>query len=127
MSGQRGTTLLEVVLAALLLGVAAAGLLGTVNQALTGIQSAREHARAVTHANSVLDGVLALPRLRAGQAWQGSADPTSGWKAVAEPMPLPNHPPGAGGLVEIQVEVWWLSGGQRRTLALEGYRREERR
>jgi len=126
-SGQRGTTLLEVVLATLLLGVAAAGLLGTVHRALAGVQAAREHSRAVTHANSVLDELLALPRLRAGQALQGSADATSGWQAVAEPLQLQNDRPGPAGLVEIQVEVWWLSGGQRKTLALEGYRREEAR
>ncbi len=127
MSGQRGTTLLEVVLATLLLGVAAAGLLGAVNRALAGVQAARDHSRAVTHANSVLDELLALPRLRVGQALQGSVDATSGWKAVAEPLQLPNDRSGTTGLIEVQVEVWWLSGGQRKTLTLEGYRREERR
>lgn len=126
MSGQRGTTLLEVVLATLLLGIAAAGLLGAVNRALAGIQAAREHSRAVTHANSVLEELLALPRLRAGQALQGSTDTTAGWRAATEPLHLQNDHPGTIGLVKIQVEVWWLSGDQRKTLALEGYRREER-
>lgn len=127
MNGRRGTTLLEVVLATLLLGVAAAGLLGTVNRALAGAQAAHEHSRAVTHANSVLDELLALPRLRAGQALQGSAGATSGWSAVAKPLRLQNQSPGTDGLIEIQVEVWWLSGGQRKMLALQGYRREETR
>ena len=127
MSGQRGTTLLEVVLATLLLGVAAAGLLGTVNRALAGARAAREHSRAVTNANSVLDELLALPRLRTGQALQGSTDATSGWRAVVEPLQPQNRHPGTAGLVEIQVEVWWLAGGQRKTLALAGYRHGETR
>lgn len=127
MTGQRGTTLLEVVLATLLLGVVAAGLLGTVNRALAGVQAAREHSRAVTYAKSVLDELLAQPRLQAGQALQGSTDATSGWKAVAKPLQLQNRRPGTFGLIEIQVEVWWLAGGQRKTLALAGYRRGETR
>lgn len=125
MRGQRGITLLEVALATVLLGVAATGLLGTINHALAGIRGVREHSQAVLRAKSVLEEILALPRLRAGQAFQGSGNDTSGWRASIEPLQPTSVRLEASGLVRIQVEVWWLSDDQRKSLNLEGYRRRE--
>ena len=124
MSGERGIGLLEVVLATVLLGVAAAGLLGTINSALGGVRASREHSRAVMRATSVLDELLARPQLQAGQALQGSVSATSGWRVAIEPLPERSNRLQATGLVKVQVQVWWLSDGQRKTLTLDGYRRE---
>lgn len=125
MRDQRGITLLEVALATVLLGVAATGLLGTINNALAGVRGAREHSQAVLRAKSVLEELLALPRLRAGQAFQGSGNDTSGWRASIEPLQPTSGRLEPSELVRIQVEVWWLSDDQRKTLKLEGYRRRE--
>ena len=124
MSGERGISLLEVVLATVLLGVSAAGLLGTINSALGGVRASREHSRAVMRATSVLDELLARPQLRAGQALQGSVGATSGWIAAIDPWPERGNRLQATGLVKVQVQVWWLSDGQRKTLTLDSYRRE---
>ena len=125
MSGQRGATLLEVVVATLLLGVAAVGMLGTVHQALAGIHAARQHSQAVMRASSALTELLALPRLQAGQALPGAAGAAAGWSAVTERWQPGDPRLGSPELVKVRVEAWWLSGGERKTLALQGYRRAE--
>lgn len=125
MSGERGITLLEVALATVLLGVVAAGLLGTINSAMGGVRASQEHSRAVMHATSVLDELLARPQLRAGQVLPGPASATSGWRAVIDPLPERSNRLQSTGLVKVRVQVWWLSDGQRKSLTLDGIRREE--
>ena len=47
-----------------------------------------------------------------------------GWRARVEPFEVPAKvPPGTPILERIGLEIWWMSGEQRRSVKLEGFRR----
>ncbi|MCX6632186.1 MAG: type II secretion system protein [Candidatus Solibacter sp.] len=130
MKGQRGFTLLEMIVATTIMGIAVAGLMSGISSSTRNAARLRDYDRVVQLARLRMNGLLADPRVPLNAPQDGVFDPAitggleCGWRAqvsVAEKMPFP----AAGDYVldRIQLEIWWMSGGQRRTFPLEGYRR----
>ena len=128
MSGKRGFTLLEMLVATTIMGIAVAGLMSGISSSTRNAARLRDYDRVVQLARLRMNSLLADPS--ANGSGDGLFDPAisggleCGWRAqvsVAEQMPAA----AAGDYVldHIQLEIWWTSGGQRRTFPLESYRR----
>ena len=126
----RGFTLLEMIVATTIMGIAIAGLLSGISGATRNAARLRDYDRVVQLARLRMNSLVTDPRAPLNVPQEGLFDPAitggleCGWRAqvsVAEKMLLP----AAGDYVldRIQLEIWWISGGQRRTFPLESYRR----
>lgn len=130
---RRGFTLLEVLVASTVMAVAVGTLLSALTTSLGNASRLTEHDRAAVQAQRVMDELLADPAIPLGQQIARNWTPAEsaipgGWTAQAEPFEmLPNLPPDKRGIERIVLEVWWMSGSQRRVFALEGYRIAPRR
>jgi general secretion pathway protein I len=129
-SSRAGFTLLEVLVATVIMGIAVAGLLVGLAQSAKSAARLANYDRAVMLARTKMNDLLldtSLPfdgnvdgQFDAGQA----GGIPSGWKAALKPYDVPpNAGPGTVILQDIALDVWWEppSGG-RRTMHLEGYR-----
>lgn len=125
MKGRLGFSLLEMVVATFLLGVAVVGLLGAIGNSLSGIATAREYDWAAMVAKSTMNELLTVQPLPLGGPLRGRLGDEAGWDALA--TPLPDYGTDARGrqLVRIRLEVWWDSAGERKQVGLEGIRRLE--
>jgi general secretion pathway protein I len=127
---RRGFTLLEMIVATTIMGVAVIGLLSGIASTTRNAARLRDYDRVVQVARLRMNSLLTDPPGPGHALQQGLFDPAitggleCGWRAqvsVAEKTPTP----GAGDYVleRIQLEIWWMSGGQRRSFPLDGYRR----
>ena len=130
MKGKRGFTLLEMIVATTIMGIAVAGLMSGISSSTRNAARLRDYDRVVQLARLRMNSLLSDPPAPGHAMQQGLFDPAitggleCGWRAqvsVAEKSPTP----GAGDYVfeRIQLEIWWMSGGQRRSFPLDGYRR----
>jgi general secretion pathway protein I len=126
----RGFTLLEVLVATAIMGIAVAGLLNTISGAARNASRLTEYDRAVLLAQSKMDELLAEPKLARNVPMSGDFDAvrTGGvpcsWRAVIQPF---ETTPGAGSgmwVVDgIELEIDWMDGGTKHSFSLEGFRR----
>ena len=126
---RRGFTLLEMMVATLIMGIAVVGLLSGISGATRNAARVGDADRAVLLARAKMDELLldrALPR---GAVVQGGIEPAllggrgGGWNARV--TPFENPPilvPGVQAIDRIELEIWWVAGEQRRTFRLDGYR-----
>lgn len=123
MKNQHGFSLLEMAVASLLLGLAAAGLLGLIADSLDAIRTAREYERAVGVAKSTLNEILTQNPPPLGEGIRGIDGGRFAWLARAESVE--GFERGAKGdeFLRVRLVVWWDSEGKRKTIALDGYRR----
>jgi general secretion pathway protein I len=133
-SRSRGFTLLEVLVATVLMGVAVAGLLGALRASLNNAARLVESERAAALARRQMDELLAMRLLPKGVPLEGRFTPEetggaeAGWRAVVRPfegmtvVPGTVPPVGSRILDRIQMEVWWNSGQARRSFTLTAYR-----
>ncbi len=130
MTGKRGFTLLEMIVATTIMGIAVAGLMSGISSSTRNAARLRDYDRVVQLARLRMNSLLTDSSPPGHAMQQGLFDPAitggleCGWRAqvsVAEKSPSP----GAGDYVfeRIQLEIWWMSGGQRRSFPLNGYRR----
>ena len=124
---RRGFTLLEMIVATLVMGVAVVGMLAGLAGAARNAARVRDYDRVVELARLQMNELLASPT---GAGGAGRFDPAvtggldAGWQArVSQFAAAPNPEPGQFALDRIELEVWWTSGSQRRTLTLDTYRR----
>jgi general secretion pathway protein I len=123
-SPNAGFTLLEVIVATALMGIAVVGLLSLVSQSVGNAARVRQYDRAAMLARTQMDALLTMTPLPVGRRLEGDFDSASGWEAVAEPWEVPGGAqPGASMLVRIALTVWWRAEGRRHTVALDGFRR----
>jgi general secretion pathway protein I len=127
---ERGYTLLEVLVATALMGIAVAGVLSALSATARNAARVNESDLAVRLARQKMDELLLDPRLPYQTPLEGRWDERligtrAGWRAVVRPFEaLPGSGPMSPVLESIVLEVWWMSGpAQRRTLQIEGYRR----
>jgi general secretion pathway protein I len=129
-TGKRGFTLLEMIVATTIMGIAVAGLMSGISSSTRNAARLRDYDRVVQLARLRMNSLLTDPPVPGHVMQQGLFDPAiaggleCGWRAqasVAEKTPNP----GVGDYIleRIQLEIWWMSGGQRRSFPLDGYRR----
>lgn len=122
-SRQSGFTLLEMIVATALMGMAIVGLLSLVTQSLSNASRVREYDRAAMLARSKMSELLTVTPLPLAQPLEGAFDGASGWTARLDPFEVVGQPGlGRPMLTRIQLTVWWVSNGQRRSIDLESYR-----
>ena len=127
---QRGFTLLEVLVAAVIMGIAVAGLMGGLATSTRNAARLSQYDRATLLARQKMDELLVATELRRGQPMQGSFDPALtggepiGWSAIVQPFETaPGAGPGQWVLDRIQLQIWWMDGATRHEFSLEGFRR----
>ena len=131
MRARRGFTLLEMLVATTIMGIAVAGLMSGISSSTRNAARLRDYDRVVQLARLRMNTLLADP----SAPRQGIFDPAitggleCGWTAqvsmVESAAGAPN--PGDWVLDHVQLEIWWMSGAARRTFMLESYRRRKLR
>ncbi len=128
MKSERGYTLLEVLVATVIMAVAVVGLLSNLSTSLSNASRLTDYGRARLLAKRTMDELLTQPSLPKGADIQGAWNPETtglegGWRARVVPFQrAPHAAPGQIALDRIEVEVWWMAAGRRRTLRLAAYR-----
>ena len=121
---KRGFTLLEVMVATLIMGIAVVGVLSALSTSVRAASRLTAYDRAVMLSHSKMDELLTDRQVPFGASLAGNFDDTSGWTAQFTPdSTLPGAPPGSRCLERVQLVVWWMDGAQRQTFPLDGYRR----
>ena len=127
---QRGFTLLEALVATMIMGVAIAGILDALAASSRNVSRLTQADRAVVLARAKMDELLvndALPRNQYVDGIFSGAEAgaiNTGWRAKVTPI---EAAPGALDLNwvidRVELEIWWMDGATRRSFSLEGYRR----
>jgi general secretion pathway protein I len=127
---ERGFTLLEVLVATLIMGIAVSGILSGLAGAARNAARLSEYDRATILAKGKMDELLINRALPRNQTLEGAFDPSltagvqAGWRARVAPFEAaPGTGPGSPGIDRVELEVWWMSGETRRSFNLEGFRR----
>ena len=124
MRNQRGFTLLEVLVATLIMGIAVTGVLNGLGNASRNASRLTQYDRASLFARQKMDELLVDHTVHRGIPIDGFIDANSGWRAEVVPF---EAPPGAGAgqwvVDRVQLEVWWMDSGTRHSFNLEGFRR----
>ena len=127
---RKGFSLLEVLVATVVMGIAVTGLIVGLSQSVKNASRLADYDRAAMLARTKMNDLLLdvnLPFEGSVQGAFGAAETSvlSGWTAVLKPFDLPpDAGPGNMILQQIALQVWWQPpAGTRRNLQLEGYRR----
>ncbi len=125
-----GFTLLEVLVATLIMGVAVTALLANLSTSLRNASKLTDYDRAAVIAHTRMNELLLNENLPVNTPIQGQLDPAvtgwpaSGWIAqVSVFEKTPGAAPGQRALERIGLEIWWETPGRRRNFRLEGFRR----
>jgi prepilin-type N-terminal cleavage/methylation domain-containing protein len=127
---QRGFTLLEALVATMIMGIAVAGILNALAASSRNVIRLTQADRAVLLARTKMDELLVNDGLPRGAALEGRFDAAqagamdAGWRARVTPIEA------KPGLVDlnwvidrIELEIWWMDGATRHSFSLESYRR----
>ena len=128
-SQQRGFTLLEMLVATLIMGMAVIGLMAEITASMRNASRVTNRDRAALLARSKMDELLLDPLFPLDTPVEGAFDRSltggveGGWRARLTRFEMPPNPaPGQQTLDRMSLEIWWMAGGERRTFALGGYR-----
>ncbi len=122
---KRGFTLLEVMVATVIMAIAITGLLSALSGSLRNAAKLTDYDQATLLGREKMDELLALKKVPRFQTFQGQFEGrNAGWRARVTPYEtVPNPAPGYFVLDRIELEVWWMSADKRRTFTMEGFRR----
>ncbi len=129
-SRQSGFTLLEVLVATVIMGIAVAGLIAGLSQSVKNASRLTDYDRAAMLARTKMNDLLLDVNLPFDGSVQGEFDRDqsggvpAGWRATMRPFDVPPKAgPGTTILQRIALEIWWQpEGGTRRTIELASYR-----
>jgi general secretion pathway protein I len=129
-----GFTLLEVLVATLIMAIAVTGLLSALSTSMRNASRLTDYDRAMLMARQKMDELLLDKKLAIGQPIHGTWDAgvTGGeameWRAVVTPFDRPQHyGPGSAILERVELQIGWNRGDAPRTFSLEGFRRNFQR
>ena len=124
-----GFTLLEVLVATLIMAIAVTGLLSNLTASLSNAARLTDADRAALMARRKMDELLSERLLPMGVPLEGpfqrdqASGLEAGWRALVMPFEAAMPPSPGGPLIQrVELEVWFNRGGRRRTYRLEGYK-----
>ena len=130
MISRRGFTLLEVMVATTIMGIAVVTLMSGLSTSVRNATRLTDYDRAALLARAKMDSLLVDPKLPQRVVLEESFDPVllggarGGWRAQVTPFETgPGAGPGSPSLDRVQLEIWWMSADRRRSFSLEGFRR----
>lgn len=125
MNRRAGFTLLEVMVATLIMGIAVVSLLSSIGSSMRNASRLTAYDRAVMLSRTKMDEILVDHRIPTGSTLEGKFDEETGWRAYLSPFETAAvAAPGTPMLERVQLEIWWLTpNGERHTFPVEGYRR----
>ena len=130
---RRGFTLLEMMVATTIMSIAVVGMLSGLAASTRNAARLRDYDRVAQLARLQMNNLLTDPMFRGTAALSGTWDPSitggleAGWQARSENFETspPAHKPMVNEMVldRVVLNVWWMSGGNRRTFTMETMRR----
>lgn len=119
------------IVATTIMGIAVAGLMSGISSSTRNAARLRDYDRVVQLARLRMNALLTEPRVVLNAPQEGLFDPAitggleCGWRARVSVAEKAAPTPAVADYVldRIQLEIWWMSSGQRRAFALESYRR----
>jgi len=128
-SQQRGFTLLEMLVATLIMGIAVIGLMAEITASMRNASRVTNRDRAALLARAKMDELLLDAEFPFDTLVQGAFDRSltggveGGWRARLTRFEMPPSPAvGQQSLDRMSLEIWWMANSERRTFALSGYR-----
>jgi general secretion pathway protein I len=126
-----GFTLLEVLVATAIMGIAIAGVMSGLAQSSRNAARLTQYDRATLLAQQKMNELLVNDSLSRKTPVEGLFPITqaggipAGWRARVLPFETASGQlgPGAWVLDRVELEIWWMDGPTRRTFSLDGYRR----
>ncbi|HYO80982.1 MAG TPA: prepilin-type N-terminal cleavage/methylation domain-containing protein, partial [Bryobacteraceae bacterium] len=127
-----GFTLLEVLVATVVLALAISGTLSALSTSLRNAARLNDYDRAAMLGRRKLDELLLDRKLPKLVFLEGRWDPSltggreTGWRARITHWEMTRNPapgPGSPTLERVQLELWWNDNERRRSFHLEGFRR----
>jgi general secretion pathway protein I len=130
MRGSRGFTLLEVLVATVILAIAVSGLMSALSGSMRNAARLTDYDRAAMLARRKMDEILEDKKLPKFVFLEGRWDPAytggkeSGWRARIQPWEqLPGVSAGQMALDRVELEIWWMDAENRRSFHVEAFRR----
>jgi len=127
-----GFTLLEVLVATFIMGLAVVGLLSGLAASVRNAARLSEHDRMAMLARAKMDQILVDYNIPLEAAFDGKFNASqaggedAGYHAVMSVFEAPPQArPGASILQRVVLKVWWSGPDHQRTLELEGFRRNQ--
>lgn len=126
-----GFTLLEVLVATLIMSIAIGGLMSGLTASLNNASRLTQYDRAALLAKHKMDELQVDTKLPRNLLLQGQWDPAlmggmpTGWEAKVMVAEMPPSPPTPQTpiLERIDLRIWWQDQAQRKTFDLQGFRR----
>ncbi len=130
MKRDRGFTLLELLVATAVMGIAVVGLLSSISSSLNLASRLTARDRSVLLARKKMGELLVDYKLPQGAPLEGMFEPIetggveTGWRARLTPFEAPPEAQPGNDIIErIELQIWWATPNGPRTFSLEGFRR----